>query len=276
MSWSPEDDRILVDVEQWENQRFRTGRVSAVLSSFFAPIDRFVDMVMPERMLAKLVKPMKSALRSIQDTSKHFVQVDEVLDKGSETGVAVNELKDLRKLPTPYLDQLAKSFFKRNRIVTTLQGAGCSVGGIGMSLVDIPLLFMHNMKMVLQIGTCYGYDPDRKTERDFAYRIFCIVASEREKDRKLVITEINEAITSMVKRGLVGSELRGMAAREISELAITRMIQWIARRKFTTGVPVIGAVIGGGFNYLFTHDMAIYAYMLYRKRFVQEKQVTPV
>ncbi|MFT5207180.1 MAG: hypothetical protein ACI9CF_000929 [Candidatus Omnitrophota bacterium] len=271
MKWNPEDDRILVEIERWEDQRFRTGKAAMIVGFFFSPIDSAIDRILPQKLLSKAIGPMKKTLKSLQDTSTNFVNIDALLDKTSDSGIEVDSLLEMKELPTPYLDELAQSYFSRNQIVTTLQGAGFATAGFALALLDIPLIFMHNMKMVLQIGACYGYDPDLKSERDFAYKIFCLVASEREKDRQLAIDDINAAISSMVKRNLIGSELRGMAAKEISELAITKIIQWYARRKLSSGIPIVGIVISGGFNYLFTKEMATYAYMLYRKRFIQDK-----
>ena len=51
-------------------------------------------------------------------------------------------------------------------------------------IVDLPALFIIVLKMILQIGVCYGYDPAQKREKEFALRILEFVTLDSDKQKK--------------------------------------------------------------------------------------------
>lgn len=268
---NPEDQKLLREIERWEASRFKTGIASAALAVVFRPVDRLVNAMLPDMIMEKIVDPMRRVLEAIQNTSQKFVNVADIVKKANKAGVQVKNFREFRKMPTPYLDALAKSFFNRSVIETTLQGAALGTGGYAMMLLDIPMLWMVNFKMVLQIGTCYGFDPASPKEREFALRIFCMASADSEKERRKDLHEMDKMIMNFQKRGVLVGRLRKAAIRETIQVIINRELRSFAKHRAPRGVPVIGTALGGAFSYVFTKEIATYAYMLYRKRLIQER-----
>ena len=57
----------------------------------------------------------------------------------------------------------------------------------------------------------------------------------------------------------------------IQSLIDVGIVRWFAKKRISRGIPIIGTVLGGGFSYMFTKEVATYSYMFYRKRFIKEK-----
>ena len=57
----------------------------------------------------------------------------------------------------------------------------------------------------------------------------------------------------------------------VSREAVKRLVSMLISRKLLQVVPIAGAVVGAGFNYLFVTDVGETARQVYRRRFVTDK-----
>lgn len=258
----PEYIKRLEDIERWQRGKFKTGKVSAVVDFVFYPVDKLVDIAIPDSVFERAIKPITGTLRMLQNSSLVFVDTDEIAQRASNAGLPVEKREDFKDIPIDYLDVLANSYFEKNATYTALQGAGLGAGGYALMAVDLPMLFTVNLKMILQIGACYGYDPTSIEEEEFALRVFCIVSSESaERDNEM--RKMDELIVQFIK-GTFSYELGIMATEETIQGFLNLNMRRLVRKGLTRKlIPVVGMAIGGGFNYLFTKETATYAYMFY-------------
>jgi hypothetical protein len=271
MALGKEEKRILKEIERWRSAPFRSGAVSEAIDSFFGPVENMVERAIPEKVYDRISAPLAGTLMKFQALSNEFVGLKAIVRKACRAGLKVSEVEEFRKAPIEYLDVLAESVSKKTVLYTTLHGVGSGAAGGAFFLADLPVIFTLNLKMILQIGACYGYRHDSIWDREFALQIFCVASSpgreKREQMRRL--------------DGLIGSFISGKFSKKNSILMsedgtkvfISRMLRWFVRKHLTRELFVLGMVLGSGANYIYTKDTAVCAYMFYRKRFLKEKAV---
>ncbi|HBP16249.1 MAG TPA: hypothetical protein DEA08_00465, partial [Planctomycetes bacterium] len=63
-----------------------------------------------------------------------------------------------------------------------------------------------------------------------------------------------------------------LASLIVTREAVKRIVSLLLSRKVFQAVPVAGAVIGAGFNYLFVQDVGNTAQQVYRRRWLHRKR----
>ena len=110
MRLNREEKKVLEEIEHWQTARFKAGIASAIANAAFYPIERFLDFVIPDKVIEKVTKPMKGILNSLQNSSRRFVNIGDIINKANDAGLEVDGLEGLRAIPIAYLDILAKIY----------------------------------------------------------------------------------------------------------------------------------------------------------------------
>ena len=181
MVLSKDGKQALEKIERWQESRFKAGTIAGIVDTVCYPLDRFVEFVIPDRFVEQAAKPMEGVFRNLLRSSQRFVNVASVIKKANDAGLAVEDSEEFRDIPIAYLEVLSRSLFERYAIYTALQGV--IPGGYILRLVDLPILFTVHLKMIFQIGACYGYLPDSRIEKEFALRVLCVVASTGSEEK---------------------------------------------------------------------------------------------
>jgi hypothetical protein len=245
------------------------GRISKAL---FRPVELLTERVVPDAVLEATGTAIEGALKGITALSDKTVTSGQVLAEARKLGIPASTVGDLQTCELEPLDGLARAIVSQNGVIALVQGAGCGLGGISLLAADIPLLFGVAFRVVRLVGCAYGVDPGSPGEKLISFKVFELAAGGT-RDRYGALLEI-EALKDELD-GLDGAEraekaavLAGLIA---SREAIKRIVSILTSRKLAQMVPIAGAAVGAGFNYLFVSDVAETARMVYRKRFLDEK-----
>lgn len=246
------------------------GRISRAL---FKPVELLTERIVPDALLETAGDAIEGALKGITSLSDKTVTTGQVLTEARRLGVAASTVSDLKAHDLQPLDQLSRAVASQNSLIALMEGAGCGLGGAALLAADIPLLFGIAFRVVRLIGCAYGVDPSFPHEKIIAFKIFELAAGGT-RDRYGSLLEL-EALQDDLD-GLDASEraekavvLSGLIASREAVKQITIMLM---RRKLLQLIPIAGAAVGAGFNYLFVSDVAECARQVYRRRFLAEKQ----
>lgn len=159
------------------------------------------------------------------------------------------------------VDALSKKDHLKNMCMTTVEGIG--LGVIGVGLPDIPIFLGMLMKGLYETATSYGYAYDTENERVFLMRlIVAALATEEEKQK----ADANvEAWIKAETASYVFEEEKKAAAHAMATMMLTA--------KFIQGLPIVG-VAGGAVNPIIYRKVMQYAAMKYKKRYLLQKQNT--
>ena len=132
-------------------------------------------------------------------------------------------------------------------------------------VVDIPLIITIAMRGVTETAAYYGFDPADDHEKVFALNVVAAASAPTQALRRTSITELTEH-----SKGLVAgtSPTATVLSIQFVERVVESIIARLARGKISQVVPVVGSLIGGGFNRWFVAQVMQTAESMYRERFM--------
>ncbi len=257
-----------LEIEEWESQG--PGFLSHLGDFMLLPAQSAAKALIPAgvqdavaKAIHKLLSGLSSTAHLISNEGKIYYRVEK----------ASNKYKDELKAA----DEVARHYWKWN--VADGMGEGGATGALGLIglAADVPALLTISLRLVQQMGICYGYDVKSYEEREYVMHVLRIgsTSSLRTKMEFLVGLKHIEQILLKVSWNKVSEAL---ARKEISRLSLLAAMKQfaqmlgiqLARRKALQLVPVIGALIGASFNAVFVNDVGRTAFMLYRRRRIAE------
>jgi hypothetical protein len=250
----------LREIEQWEREQKdlwfweKLGRLPFVL----------LDKMTPKFLQEKLGQTLDEMMSYVETGGKYLISEKGLVERfAAETGRPDLTLEGIRELPVSTMDKVAAHVGEARSRFATLQGATTGFGGIFTLAVDIPMLLGLSLKVIQEIGYCYGYDPREKAERVFIIK--CLQFTSCDVVGKKAILEQLAAFGSPQERSQLFAELQGW--REVL-LMQTENFGW---KKLFQMIPVAGLLFGAYLNKKTIDDVAETARMLYRKRRVLER-----
>ena len=140
-------------------------------------------------------------------------------------------------------------------------------------VADIPTLITMAMRMIRQIGMCYGYDMKSEEETEHALHVLRLGSSSSMKAKMEFMAGLREVERVLVRVSMTTTAER-LATNGLGRLSVRSVLPQFAEkiglqltaRKALEIVPVVGAVVGGSCNAMFMNDVGRAAYMAYRRR----------
>ena len=271
MALSGYEQKALDEIETYfrEPEDSLLGRASR---SLFKPVEVVSERLIPDRLLEVAGSGVESILGGISSLSDRTVSVDQVLREARKHG-EVNTLRELREQDLRTLDKTAEEIASQHQMVAMLEGAGCGLGGAALIAADVPLLFGVCMRVVRQLAACYGVDPETPGEGVIALKVFEL-ACGGTRNRYAELLELDTLCDELdqLEPQRRAEKAAVLASLFMSREATKRIVQLLLSRKMFQAIPLVGAAVGAGFNYMFVADVAETATQVYRRRFLQEKQ----
>lgn len=249
------------------------GRVSRTL---FKPVETVAERLIPDGVLEVAGNGVEACLKGIATLSDHTVDVESVLSEARRHCEVVDTLADLRRQDLRVSDAVAEAVTGQHQLFAAVEGAGCGAGGIALLAADIPLLFGVCMRVVRQLSAAYGVDPSAPGEGVIALKVFELAAGgTRDRYAELLQLDALKDELDGLEPARRAEKAAVMASLFISREAVKRIVSLLFSRKLFQTVPLAGAVVGAGFNYMFVSDVAEVARNVYRRRLLGEKVRQP-
>jgi hypothetical protein len=289
------EENAAKEVERWAEGD--TSLLSKALRVASRPFEWAAERPEAEDVMEKVNEAIASFLDTLSDASAWTYHEDRVLERArDEEGIAdADTLADLRPAPMSDLDDLAKTYFTENAVLSAIEGGGTGLGGVALLAADVPMLFTINLRVIQQIAASYGFRFDGPEARPLVLRIFSAAAADTPEARRDALAEMRAAGTAFAEgndpnaptsAGDVGltegaGAAEGSSSGEASEgtateenqsrVMVNELARNVAARQMAQLVPLAGAATGAGMNYWFTHETAKTAYMLCRALFLERK-----
>ncbi|GIV62617.1 MAG: hypothetical protein KatS3mg044_1483 [Rhodothermaceae bacterium] len=209
-------------------------------------------------------------LQVLNEITQDTVWTEPVYRAYREAGHDVRCAADVLRLDLSVVDARLEGLAGRYRALAAAEGTATGLAGASGILPDLVALVALNLRAVGEHAAWCGFDLARPAERLYALTVLDQVARTRDKATDVALTPVTVLAGRSVRRqGLRAAEQLGLAE------AIERVIRSLGLRltgaKLGQVVPVAGALLGGGFNLLYTDRVCRAAYHLYRERFLFAK-----
>lgn len=276
--------KFLKEIEQWEREKpkpllkellEKAKKAKADLLSAAAKVKasgKKLTEKLEEKVISAVAKAIEGFIEMGLDVSQLTIADKGILKKLQEKDPSISNFKKVKKADIEILDQVAKSYITENEIVSALEGAGTGLGGFTLILLDIPVLLSIHLRLISQIGRCYGYDVRKIEERGFILKILQLGYSlDSDLAKKAALVELTKAM-KLISKGATWRQLEKIIfIKGIREYANKLGIK-ITKKKLAQIIPILSSALGAGINYKLTIDVGKAAYMEYRKRFLLEKK----
>jgi hypothetical protein len=264
--------KAVEEVEKYFKQP-EEGALGRISRALFKPVELITERMVPDAVLETAGDAIEATLKGITALSDKTVTTGQILTEARRLGIAASTVGDLRSHELQPLDQLSRAVASQNALIALMEGAGCGLGGVALLAADIPLLFGIAFRVVRLVGCSYGVDPGVAHEKIIAYKIFELAAGGT-RDRYGSLLELDALQDELdgldsAERAEKAVVLSGLIASREAVKQITLMLM---RRKLAQLIPIAGAAVGAGFNYLFVNDVAECARQVYRRRYLAAKQ----
>lgn len=227
-------------------------------------------LVIPEGVQEAVSRVIQTFLQGLGYTSQLLINEDKIREAvRTLTNEYGNELKAA--------DEIAKSYWNWHIVYAATEGGATGATGLLGLAADIPALLTISLRLVQQMGICYGYDVRKEEEREYILQILRTGLAGSIKDKMgflLGLKQFEQILLKVSWKKMTES----LARKEISKLSTLAAIRQFAKsigiqltkRKALQMVPMVGAVSGALFNATFLNDAGRAAYMSYRHRRIAE------
>lgn len=266
------EEKVWEEVEQYfaepENTAF--ARFSKAV---FKPVEVVADRLVPARVMEILGDGVEAGLRAVTNLADHTVDSADVLAEFGSLGIPAESITGLANADLRIMDDICEATVSRNTLYAALEGAGCGLGGLALVAADIPLLLGLSFRTVRKVAACYGFDPKDVGERAIAFKVF-----------ELAIGGTRDRYDKLLELEALSDELDGLDPKERAEKAavmgalitsrevIKKVVASLFSRKVVQAIPLVGATVGGGFNYYFVSDVGRVAQQVYRRRLLNRRR----
>jgi hypothetical protein len=248
----------LAGIARWEKEQNKLMIWDRITRLPFKLLDKVTPKVIHEK-VGKLLDELGSY---IQNGGNYLVagrKVGLLMETASKAAGAPEK----GPFPLAVMDAAAQKLSQSSRNVATAQGATTGFGGVFTLAADIPAILGLSLKVIQEIGLCYGYNPTEKAERIFTVKVMQFASSDIV-GKRTILRELN------LQAGGDGDITAGANAA-VSSIQGWREVITVYRdnwgwKKLLQTVPVAGMFFGAFINRKALEDVAEAAQMLYRKR----------
>lgn len=269
------EEKCLNEINVWE-KNYVNKKQNNLMKKTFKEIEKFSEPIMEKINIDdKIAKAIETSIMGCmnlaQDVVAYTYDKEKSIKKLKDS--QIRTLDDLYKADVTELSPIAKGVIKENKIIATLEGLALGMGDLTMAIADIPLFFAVTFRVMQQIASVYGYDPEDEKEKLFIIKLMSF-GSAMEPAGKLAIQAEILAIKAGIKRytfkqmqDMGGKFAVVLTARQVAKNCGSRL----TRNTLLKGVPIIGGAFGATFNYEFINKIANVTNKMYQKRFLEDK-----
>ena len=171
------------------------------------------------------------------------------------------------------LESISKSIIMENKLVGLAEGFAFGMGELTMALADIPVFFGITFRVMQQIASIYGYDPENDKEKLFMIKLLSFGSALAPAGKAKVLSELIALKVGIKKYTFKQMQEMGgkyavmMMARETAKNCGARL----TKNTLLKGIPILGGAFGATFNYGFICKIAEVTDNMYKKRFLEDK-----
>jgi hypothetical protein len=279
------ESKILDDIAGWKAET--PSFLNRATNFVSKPITWLTDKLTPDNVKGSVSGVTESIAEKLQDFSSWSVNKDEIIKATHEFEVDFSTILELKKASIHDLDHVSQRFIDENTRMGTLSGIGTGLVGWAGLLADLPTLFLLSLRTIYQIALCYGFEIDSETkdpsekayELEYMMRIFKIATASDKIQKQRALAELKDfesghhsEVYQAVGGDFTTKQVSKSATSFISQRIIKEIVEQTISKKAAALVPGLGAIFSAGFNYVYLKDVGEAAFMLYRERFLLDKQ----
>lgn len=281
MNLSEKEIKELKEIEKWEidyikkKENSLLSKAGGLVSN---PLKNFSEDLIPKKIKkvsTRISLAVETAVSGCMDAGQDIVNFTYDKEKAVKQfkNKGVNTLDDLYKIDVTKLDKISRRVVLENKVVGLVEGFAFGLGNITAAIADIPVFFTLTFRVMQQIASIYGYDPEDPKEKLFMIKLMSYGTAAKGSSKLALQAEL-QTLKVGIKR-YTFKKMQEMG-KKYSIVIIARSVGKnvgvrLTKKTLLKAIPLIGGVFGGFFNYGFIRQMADVTNMMYKKRFLEDK-----
>lgn len=279
------ENKILDEIAKWKSQS--PSFLNRATDFVSKPFSWLTSKLIPEDVKGSVNGVTEKIVEKIQDVTQWSVNTKDVLEATREFEIHSTSIPELKKASIHDLDHVSEKFIDNNTRMGTISGVGTGIVGWPGLIADLPTLFILSIRQISQVALCYGFDindpeasaDEKAYEMEYMMRAFKIATSSDSVQKQRALAELKDFeagrhsdVYSTLGGDFATKHIGKGATNFISRMIIKEIVERTITKKAVGLVPGLGAIFGGGFNYVYLKDVGETAFMLYRERFLLDKK----
>lgn len=260
--------RALQQIDAFKNPE-RTWFGNAI-EKVTKPVGSAVDAAFDNSIGNAVTKAVQGIVELLNDGASWSVRTDAILKEFRGDGHTVDMLPDIHQLSLEDVDKTVGLLAMKYKGMAFAEGgAAGATGAIGIA-VDIPLLVGMALRAVNEYATYYGFDLSIQGERAFAMSILSAASSPSQGVKQVALAELTR-LSVMIAKRKTWEELQRLISVQVMKKIAQALGIRLTKGKLAQVVPVVGSLVGAGYNSWYLAQVTETAYLMYRERFLIER-----
>jgi hypothetical protein len=209
-------------------------------------------------------------LELTNEITQDSVWTEAVIKDFHGKGHRIEGLADIRTLDLEHVDGVLDGLEKKYVGLATVEGAATGLAGAAGIVPDLVALVALNLRAAGETATHCGFDMTDPAERVYALQILDVVANSGNTTKDVTLAPAVRS-ASRIARTYSTEFIEQVGLGNLVEGIVRRLGMNLTEKKLAQMVPVTGALMGGGLNYLYTTKVCLACHNLYRERFLEAK-----
>ena len=209
-------------------------------------------------------------LELTNEITQDSVWTEAVLKEFHGKGYELISLPDIHQLDLEDVDKVMTGLDKKYIGLASAEGVATGAAGAAGIVPDLVALVALNLRAAGETATYCGFDMSDPNERLYALQILDHVANSGNSTKDVTLAPAMRT-ASRVARKHSTDFIEQVGLGNVIEGIVRRLGMNLTEKKLAQMVPVTGALLGGGLNYLYTAKVCRHCHFLYRERFLEAK-----
>lgn len=260
---------VMEEIRRWKNPP--KTMLNNVLGTINKPLDKAGSILLDNRVGEAVTKAIQGIISLINDGASWTVREEAIFEEFRNDGhSSVNCHQDIHKLDLLNVDKTLGFLGAKYKLIAASEGAAAGAIGAPGIAADIPLIFGIVLRAIGEYATYYGFDLDNQAERVYALNILMVATSPSIAAKQAALAELSRIAVAVAQKKTWNEIEKILSAGAIKKIAETLGIR-LTKAKLGELVPIVGGVVGAGYNAYFAGCAGEAAFNLYRERFLARK-----
>lgn len=222
-------------------------------------------------LLAEITKVLEPTLAAYL---KHYIPFQEREERRREIlqGLGITGCEEIFALSPEVIDRYVKGTIQRKGMFVSFTGGVGAVGGIGVAMMELPVLMRTALQTLEYACEAYGHDPQNYLEKLYLLMVVPFALIPDPGNRALVYGKM-QLIETWTKQDDISLRQREefYPPHEAAAFCANHIAAALVSNRLLQAVPVAGAVLGASMNYNFVNRLGKQAQRLYKRRYLEKR-----
>jgi len=264
------EQHALQEIHAWKNPEIGWfGQAMKVISQ---PLDAAGDALFKAPVVGDAIqKAIQGLMGLCNDAAQWTVRPEAIFEDFRTAGhTHVHSHEDVVSLDLSEVDRVVGYLALKYKGIALVEGAGAGAAGVAGLAIDIPTLLTLNLRAIGEYAAHYGFDCSLQQEKLFAFNVLALASSPTDASKAAAMAQLVRIARDVAKQKTWKDLEKSVFVKIIQEISKALGVR-LTKAKLSQMLPVVGAVVGAGFNAYFTSKVCDAAYFLYRERFLGGK-----